>query len=211
MAFYRSPRLGGLAVSPLTPPEDPWDAWRKRGMNPRDLPVFFAEFEKEFPDFFRDFEREFARMSGMMEKVMEDAMKHASSPRRGEPFVYGFSMRVGSDGIPHLQPFGSAVNQTPVTAEGADIDATALPAAREPLSDVIESEGEVTVTVELPGAEKQDVQLHVAQEQVTVRVEKGRRYAAQIRLPAPVEPSSAKATFKNSILDLVLRKAPQAP
>ncbi len=194
-------------MSPMTPPEDPWDAWRKRGMNPRDLPAFFEEFEKEFPDFFRDFEREFARMQGMMEKVMEDAVKHASSPRRGEPFVYGFSMRVGSDGVPHLQPFGSAVNQTPLTPEEAGV---ALPQAREPLSDVIESEGEITVTVELPGAEKQDVQLHVAEEEVTVKVEKGRRYAARIHLPAKVEPASAKATFKNSILDLVLRKRPEA-
>jgi HSP20 family protein len=195
-------------VSPVTPPEDPFDAWRKRGLNPRDLPAFFAEFEKEFPDFFRDFEREFARMSGVMERVMEDAMKHASSPRRGEPFVYGFSMRVGSDGVPHLTPFGSAINQTPITPEGGEIDATALPAAREPLSDVIESDDEITVTVELPGAEKQDLQLHVAEDLVTVKAEKGRRYAARIKLPALVEPSSAKATFKNSILDLVLRKKP---
>lgn len=185
-------------------PTDPFDAWRKRGMNPKDLPEFFAEFEKEFPDFFREFEREFARMSGMMEKVMQDAIQHAHSPRRGEPFVYGFSMRVGSDGVPHLQPFGSAVNQTPITPEEAG--ATALPAAREPLSDLIESEHEIAVTVELPGVEKQDVQLHVAEDAITVKVEKGRRYATRIPLPAKVEPASTKATFKNSVLDLVLRK-----
>jgi HSP20 family protein len=195
-------------VSPVTPPDDPWDAWRKRGLNPRDLPAFFADFEKEFPDFFRDFEREFARMQGMMERVMEDAVKHANSPRRGEPFVYGFSMRVGADGVPHLTPFGSAVNQTPLTPEEGG--APALPDAREPLTDVQETEREITVTVELPGAEKQDVQLHVAEDLVTVKVEKGRRYAARVKLPAKVEPASAKATFKNSILDLVLRKQPEA-
>ena len=167
-------------------------------MKPSDLPAFFEEFEKDFPAFFADFDREFARMQGMMEKVMTDAMQHASSPRRNEPFVYGFSMRVGNDGIPHLQPFGSAVNATPQMPELTD--------SREPLTDVVESKAEVAVTVELPGAEKQDVQLHVTEDIVTVKVEKGKRYAARIRLPAPVLPDSAKATFKNSILDLVLTK-----
>jgi HSP20 family protein len=117
-------------------------------------------------------------------------------------------MRVGNDGVPHLQPFGSAVNQTPVTPEEGG--APALPESREPLSDVLESEDEITVTVELPGAEKQDLQLHVAEDLVTVKTEKGRRYAARIHLPAKVEPASAKATFKNSILDLVLQKKPEA-
>ena len=171
-------------------------------MDPRDLSAFFAEFEKEFPDFFADFQREFGRMQGMMEKVMEDAVRHASGPRRGEPFVYGFSMRVGNDGVPHLTPFGSAVHDPKVSGE----DVAALPSAREPLTDVIESDDEVTVTVELPGVEKKDVRLHVAEEIVTVKVETGRRYAARVKLPAPVEPSSAKATFKNGILDVVLAK-----
>lgn len=185
----------------MPPADDPFDAWRKRGLNPRDLPSFLAEFEKDFPEFFREFEREFARMQGMMEKVMEDAVRHASSPRRGEPFVYGFSMRVGTDGVPHLQPFGSAVHDPAVSGEALE---GAQP--REPLSDVIESDDEVTLTVELPGVEKGDVHLHVAEDLVTVKVEKGRRYAKRIQLPAPVEPASAKATFKNSILDVVLRK-----
>ena len=184
------------------PPVDPFDAWRKRGMKPSDLPAFFAEFEKEFPEFFADFEREFARMQGMMEKVMSDAIQHASSPRRGEPFVYGFSMRVGPDGVPRLQPFGSTMGPTPVSSP----DAGALAEGREPLSDVQETDREIAITVELPGVEKGDVQLHVAEEAVTVKVEKGRRYAARIRLPAKVLPPTAKATFKNGILDLTLQK-----
>ncbi len=200
---------------PATP--DPFDAWRNRrpdgsadpssprprGGDPKDLASFMAEFEKDFPGFFADFEREFARMSSMLEKVMEDAIKHAQGPQRGEPFVYGFSMRVGNDGMPKIQPFGSAVNQNPV------VDAPeGLPESREPMHDVIETDAEVTVTVEMPGVEKGDVKLQVAQDAVTVKVEKGRRYAARIRLPAKVDASSAKATFKNGILDLTLRKQP---
>lgn len=140
-------------------------------------------------------------MQGMLSKIMDDAMKHANSPQRGDPFVYGFSMRVGADGVPHIQPFGSAARDVPEVGLEAG--------SREPMSDVLEGEKEVTVTIELPGVEKQDVNLHVAEEAVTVRVEKGRRYHKRISLPADVEPSSAKATFKNGILDLSLQKKTQ--
>jgi HSP20 family protein len=45
------------------------------------------------------------------------------------------------------------------------------------------------------------------EEAVTVRVEKGqRRYHKQIRLPAKVLPDTAKATFKNSILDVTIQR-----
>jgi HSP20 family protein len=167
-------------------PDDPFDAWRRRVAG-------------DFPDFFAQFEKEFARMQGMVEKMMEDAMKHAQSPQRGEPFVYGFSMRIGPDGVPNLQPFGSAAKDVPTVGLEAG--------SREPLSDVIEGEGDVSITVELPGVEKQDVNLHVGDDALTVRVDRGRKYHKVIHLPAPVVASSAKATFKNGILDVVLRKA----
>lgn len=174
----------------LPPTEDPFDAWRKRFFQQSGVP----------PEFFAEFEREFARMSGMVNKIMEDAMKHAAGPHREQPFVYGFSMRVGKDGTPHLQPFGNAMpsflpGSTPEIAE-----------TREPLTDVVESEKEIAVTVELPGVEKQDVNLHVAEDVLTVKVEKGRRYHKRIELPAEVVPSSAKATFKNGILDVTLQR-----
>lgn len=175
----------------MKPAEDPWDAWRKR--QGADFPAFFAEFEKEF-----------ARMQGMVDKIMQDALKHAQSPQRGEPFVYGFSMRVGPDGVPRLQPFGSTLAPGPFQPGEGRIGV--VPEGREPLSDVQETDKEVALTIELPGAEKKDLNLHVAEELVTLRVEGGRKYAARIKLPAPVEPSSAKATFKNGILDLTLRK-----
>lgn len=177
-------------------PEDPWDVWRKRG-----FPGFPAGPGIP-PDFFAQFEKEFARMQGMIGKIMEDAMKHAESPQREQPFVYGFSMRIGRDGVPQLTPFGSAAQNVPGVEAGVTTDEV-----REPLSDVIESEKEVSVTVELPGVEKEHLSLHVADEAITVRVDKGpRRYHKQIRLPCKVVPNTAKATFKNSILDVTIQR-----
>lgn len=138
-------------------------------------------------------------MQGMVNKMMEDAMAHAQSPQRGEPFVYGFSMRVGPDGTPNLQPFGSAAKDVPEVGLEAG--------SREPMSDVMEGDKDVSITVELPGVEKGDVNLHVGEDTVTVRVEKGRRYHKRISLPATVVPPTAKATFKNGILDVTVQKA----
>ena len=175
----------------MSPSEDPFDAWRKRQ-------------SRDFPDFFAEFEKEFARMQGMVNKMMEDAMKHASSPQRGDPFVYGFSMRIGPDGVPHLQPFGSSFGGMPgvpaITGE------TEENAPREPLTDVIEGEKDVAITVELPGADKADLSLHVTEDSLVVRVEKGRRYHKRIELPSHVVPNTAKATFKNGILDVTVQK-----
>lgn len=155
----------------------------------------------DFPSFFAEFEREFARMQGMVDQIMQDAMKHASGPRRGDPFVYGFTMRVGPDGTPRIQPFGNAQTAPPGAAQ---VETSGL--TREPLSDVLDTDTEVSITVELPGVEKQDVNLHVTEDAVTVRVDKGRKYHKRIELPAKVVPSSAKATFKNGVLDLVVRR-----
>lgn len=184
------------------PAEDPWDVWRKRGLGPDFPSELFAQFEKEF-----------SRMQGMVTKIMEDAMKHASGPQREHPFVYGFSMRIGKDGVPQLTPFGSSApgftgDPSAPTIEAGDVSDDLV---REPLSDIIESDVDVSVTVELPGVEKGDVTLKVADESITVRVEKGtRRYHKQVKLPCKVVPQSAKATFKNGILDVTLQRASPA-
>ena len=181
----------------MPPTDDPFDLWRRR-------------YGADFPSFFAEFEKEFARMQGMVNKIMEDAMKHAQSPRRGEPFVYGFTMRVDKHGQPQITPFGTAAGNVPTLQPGA-FPTQGDEEAREPLTDVVESDKEVSVTIELPGVEKQDVNLHVAEQSVTVRVEKGRRYQKQVHLPARVRPETAKATFKNGILDVTVQRKEERP
>lgn len=183
----------------LSTPDDRRDPWKRRP-NAGDP---FADF----PDFFADFEKEFHRMRGMMERIMNDAMKHASGPRRHEPFVYGFSMRVGPDGQPQIEPFGDTAKPQKPNPAGVQGTPDVIDVGREPLTDIFEGDEEITLTVELPGVDKQDIALHVADKAVTIRVEKGRKYHKQIKLPAKVLPASAKATYKNGVLDLTLKRA----
>lgn len=96
---------------------------------------------------------------------------------------------------------------------------------REPYSDVIESDKEVIVTMELPGVEKSDIKITTTDNSVEISAE--RRSAAEekreergyimrersyssfyrkIPLSASVDPSRAKASYKNGILEIVLPK-----
>jgi HSP20 family protein len=162
---------------------DPWDSRRRRGLG--------------FPDdAFAQMEAEMERMRQHMQRFMEQAMKGAGA-RPGEPFVYGFSMRVGADGKPQFQEFGNTRPFTPNAEEQG----------RAPITDVIEAKDSISVTAELPGVEKEDINLHVAEDRVTIRVQSGRRYHTEVPLPSRVRPETAQATYKNGILDITIQRA----
>ena len=95
-----------------------------------------------------------------------------------------------------------------------------------PAAEVAESDGEVTVKMEIPGVEKDQVQLTVSDDALTVRGEtrketeerKKRYYRQEIRygsfqwtVPLPVEVDAAKAsaTLKNGRLEVTLPKSKQ--
>lgn len=163
-----------------------------------------------FGDIFADFDKEFQRMQEMMGHLFADALKNAQVPqgkaKPGNPFVYGFSMRLGPDGKPRIEPFGNTPRVTPlgkpeVSAEG-----------REPITDVIEHDDHVSITVELPGVEKEDVQVWATEDRLTLKVANGtRRYHKDVQLPARCIADSTDATFKNGVLDVTLRKEQRSP
>lgn len=97
---------------------------------------------------------------------------------------------------------------------------------REPYSDVIETEKDVVVTMELPGVEKGDIEITTNDESLEISGErkseveenkedkgyllKERSYSKfyrRIPLNAAVDSDKAKASFKNGVLEIVLPKA----
>lgn len=165
---------------------DPWDDWnRKEGGDP-------------FERFFEDFEAEFARMREMFDDVFRQ-MREAQAQPGQDPFVMGWTVRMGPDGRPQVEPFGN----TRSVQVGTDPNA----GGREPLTDVIGSEEEVAITVELPGVEKDHIKLRVKEDTVHLRVEGDqRRYRKDITLPGPVQPETAEATYKNGVLDVTIQR-----
>lgn len=152
-----------------------------------------------FDGFFNlDIDSEFQKISEEMERMMREAQKQqggrVSSSR---PLVYGFSMRSGPDGKPVVEEFGNV----PARIKGKSKDFE----EREPLIDLIEDSKQVTVIVELPGVEKEDIKLNASEDKLEVRVSNARhKYSKEVDLHVKVKPNSAKATYKNGLLEVKL-------
>ncbi len=140
------------------------------------------EFEKMFEDYFNDFHGfELPRPDGSF-----------------KPLVYGFSMHVDENGKPVISEFGNVARQ----ARGAKARD-----AREPLVDLINGEKEITVLAELPGVDKKNLQLKVTKNTLSIDVtDPERRFAKTLRLPADVDEKASKASLKNGILEVILKK-----
>jgi len=117
--------------------------------------------------------------------------------REGEPLVYGVNVRMGPGGKPVVSQFGN-VEKGRVKEE------------REPLVDIIPEKDAVRVVIELPGVEKGEINLDAAEQSLRVNVTNpDHRFVRTIALPVRVDERSAKATYKNGILEVVLaRKEP---
>lgn len=147
-------------------------------------------------DLFGTFDEDFEEMRRRMDLLMEQFMR-GDIETIGQPMIYGFSMRVGPDGKPRIQEFGNAV--PPETSEEAG--------GREPLTDIIEEKDSVRVIVELPGVEKDDIQLNAEDAHLEVEVDReDRRFYKKLELPCSVDPDSAQASYKNGVLEVTLTR-----
>ena len=78
---------------------------------------------------------------------------------------------------------------------------------REPLTDIIEGDDDVAVTVEIPGVEKNNIELNVTNDILEIKVDTpNRKYHKRLDLPCDVLPKTTKATYKNGVLDVVIKR-----
>lgn len=178
-----------------------------------DSPEWFRRRMKRYPYFggmpFPDVDELFKDMEKMMEEewkefssnvpkeyVRERELPDGKKIREWGPFVYGYSVTVGPNGKPVIREFGNVQlgRLRPRIKE-----------EREPLVDVISTDGEIKVVVELPGVEKKDIKLHGAEDSLTITVDTTeRKYFKEIKLPAKVRPKEAKTNYKNGVLEVTL-------
>ncbi len=76
---------------------------------------------------------------------------------------------------------------------------------REPLTDIFEEDNAIKLYVELPGEEKDDIQLNIADGKVEV---KAKRFYKIIDLPTRnIEVKEVSARYKNGVLEVTIPKA----
>ncbi len=148
-------------------------------------------FEDIFDEIMRDFEELFWNLEREMKEFIE-----AGAP--GKPIVYGVRIFIGPDGKPIIEEFGNVrrVGRRPVISE-----------EREPLVEVYEEKDKVTIVAELPGVEKDDIDVRVRDRKLIIKAEgKERKYYKEIELPEDVKPETAKAKYKNGVLEITIEK-----
>jgi HSP20 family protein len=152
--------------------------------------------EKEYKDFASRIPKDLVR---------ERKMPDGSTIRELGPFVYGYSMTIGPDGKPRIREFGNVKPSVKPEAFGIPKPSLDVKEEREPLVDVMATNGEVKVIVELPGVEKEDIKLHGTEDSLTISVDTPKRkYYKEIALPAKVDPKEAKTIYKNGVLEVTL-------
>ena len=149
-------------------------------------------FDDEFNKLFRKMSSSFFDTDDIFE---EFKTKGATAG----PFYYGYTMTVGPDGKPVVKEYGN-------------VKPGILPASnsREPIVDTIvdEKENLVKLVAEMPGVEKTDVKVLVQGNAVNISAEHGeKKYQTSVPISHEVDKDSAKASYKNGILELVFKLA----
>ncbi len=180
---------------------DDYPEWFKKRRSQSKDPFFgeindmFREMEKMMDEDLKNFTDKVPK-----EYVKERKLPDGSTVKEMGPFVHGYSMKIGPDGKPEIQEFGNLKKGLKGPPEVKE--------EREPLVDIMETNEDVHVVVELPGVEKTDIKLHGTEDELTISVDTPQsKYFKEVKLPAKVKVKEANSTYKNGVLEVVLPKA----
>lgn len=133
----------------------------------------------------------------MMREMMRGMEREEKRFRRG-PYFYGMKITIGPDGVPRVERFGNVDVREGKPLIREDI---------EPLVEVIERGDEVIVLADIPGVSKEDIDVEVKEREVIIKAQaEERRYHRRVDLPVEVDPKSAKAAYRNGVLEVKLRR-----
>ena len=175
--------------------------WFRKRRTPSKDP-FFGDIDDMFKEMEKMMDEELKNFTDKVPKeyVKERKLPDGSTVKELGPFVYGYSMKIGPDGKPEIQEFGNikkGLKGPPQVKE-----------EREPLVDIVETDGEVRVVVELPGVEKSDIKMHGTDDSLDISVDTPHyKYYKEVQLPAKIRVKEAASTYKNGVLGVVLPKA----
>ncbi len=145
----------------------------------------FREIEEEFQEFIEEAERLSAfEPTEYQEKIIG-------------PVVYGFRITIGPDGRPKIQEFGNVrkAGRAPKISEEL-----------EPLVDVLDEGDKVRIVAEIPGVEKEKIKLKAVGRKLIIQASNGKKYYKEVELPDAVDIKTAKAHYRNGVLEVEVEK-----
>jgi HSP20 family protein len=134
--------------------------------------------EDESTDIFRQMDAMIARMVAEMTNGVVTGMP---------PHAVGYRIIIRGGGTPQEPPHGSFIHPRD---------------PHEPVPEVHRVGNEVKVVAELPGAEKESIQLNVRDGVITIEADgHGQHFTTHADLP-PIDAISMKSSFKNGVLEV---------
>lgn len=195
---------------------------------------FFSSNNSTNSDIIREFidsvRRELNRMfeqqpfQDIQSKAPKELVREYETPKGDKvreigPIVYGYSVNIGPDGKPKIREFGNirprGRNKMFGGSSNSIDDAVAdeepqITAEREPIVDVLTTDKEVKVIVEVPGVNKENIKVNAYDTSVEISAidtAESKRYHRLIDLPSETDTSStAKAAYKNGMLEITFNK-----
>ncbi len=142
------------------------------------------------------FDRIFKKMSNSFFNIDDISEEFKGNSDSGS-CCYGYTMTVGPDGKPVVKEY-----------ENVKPDLLSTSNTREPIVDTIVDEKEkiVKLVAEMPGVEKTDLKVVVENKIVDLSAERNeKKYHVKVPIQHKVDENSAKASYKNGILQLVFK------
>ena len=142
---------------------------------------------------------ELERLGDLINETMQKAFDNTSetTPFRHNP-AQGFSIKIGPDGKPRIRKLNDRQSLQANTEISDNL---------EPLVDLIEEGDMLVVLVALPGVNKDDLDLRVTANCLTVSVDTAEfEWYDEFKLPVRVKSKSARASYKNGVLEVKLEK-----
>jgi HSP20 family molecular chaperone IbpA len=140
----------------------------------------------------------FDAMDRMIRDVL-DAMSYGDL-NPGKSFIRG--MFVHNDPIlgPRIKEFG---NFSQIDLDGKSTSF----GEQKPLVDMIEYDGIISITTEVPGMEKDDIYVKIKNKKLQIDIDNlEAKYHKVIELPCDVKPKSLRVSLKNNVLDIEIKK-----
>ena len=148
-------------------------------------------FDDQFENTFRRMSNRFFNTDDIFETPSGESVQTYG------PYYYGYEMTVGPDGKPQVREWGNA---RPTTASAITESGVRQPSVDEILDEKAKT---LKLVSEMPGIEKSDIKVNVADGVVHLSAEHGdRKYQCQVPLKYKVDENSAKAHYSNGILQV---------
>jgi HSP20 family protein len=161
---------------------EPW--WKKR---------------KKKDSWFNDVYEDLERLGYLIDETIQKAFEASSEKTDVHKSRFrGFSVKIGADGKPRIEEFKNYKPLQKRIKVSEDL---------EPLVDLLEDAESIVVLVSIPGVKRDAIDLRTTKNRLTVSVDAPNlEYHKELKLPVRIDQKSARASYKNGVLEVKLKK-----